>query len=1004
MSKVPRSYETNVMKLIKADGLCYELSIKDKPSSNHTYSGNTLRYVKSLLDIVTISGEQLYKKMTNSGNGTWTIGDYEGDCAYELFFYFGYYSSGASFNYKLEFNNDGVLRSLDNAYENNLIKANPLVTVWNDNGYSPYPVENLYKCEGKKSASYPMAHVVFMPSEGNKLSKVNIEVSGVSSNNYDRIEINRIHIVDILPTEEYQEPVPDLVEDGLICYLDGLDGNNEDKTHIWIDRSGNNHNMELFNLGFSESSGWKDGKLILNGKNNYGLISNLEFNYGTVIINRKIPYLKDGNSYSGLGLSIEPYPVSNSNNNIILVDYNWTGKNLEYYWNKSSVQNDKNRHAITSNHNNYLDGIITLTRKPDGSDLFLDVDRKGKIEHIAEDKILKYAYLGVMSVENPTYMSMEIESILIYDRVLEISEIEKVVKYLKSDRSSFITNKIESKFEGINGSNLDKVKVWKDSIDSSRELELFNLKYNENSGFVYNRLRLDGVSDYLGDIRGDIKAISFAVKKFSSVGEKSYIFDVAISDIQPLNNGEEIIKKQLWLDSENNLNWINLQGLYINGQPQESTGMMVVEENLNYVFHLNLNEDMDVKIGVGKSLENDGLLKCEIENICIFNVNLTDKEIIASHKYMENLLVKEYVIEDKYLIEDGEDIKTFDLVMEERALSEVPIRYIRSYQEGNTANGGHHWVEIKANNSKSENIALNKPVTSISGTVVSGKPLSLITDGQTSYSSYGEVNGTTKACIQIDLGGSYLIDNIQIWEYYGDTRSYYGTRVEVSQNGVDWITVYDPLVSGIYQATSSGKKHDLKAIKSNVVVSSTVRSVGKKENLSAEMFKRYGVSKSIIGNVGSIRSSLITDDPKVIYFMEDEKKLKLKERGVPYGEIIEMRGYADLSPEYIRYVRGINLTANIEDEKDVLKFACSINNGQTWVTYYQGEWLEILRNNAIIIEKGMTLEEINNLTEAQLKELTERADSFKILWYMQKSKMNSSLNITNIEFSYNTSL
>ncbi len=130
------------------------------------------------------------------------------------------------------------------------------------------------------------------------------------------------------------------------------------------------------------------------------------------------------------------------------------------------------------------------------------------------------------------------------------------------------------------------------------------------------------------------------------------------------------------------------------------------------------------------------------------------------------------------------------------------IRYIRDYINGSTANAGNHWVEIKANTQDGINIALGKVPTS--NTVLTNK--SYITDGVIS-SAYSEGSGAGLSYVQIDLGAMYLIDNIQVWHYYPDLRTYYNTRTQVSHDGVKWYDVFNSANDGTYQETINGKTH-----------------------------------------------------------------------------------------------------------------------------------------------------------------------------------------------------
>ena len=134
-------------------------------------------------------------------------------------------------------------------------------------------------------------------------------------------------------------------------------------------------------------------------------------------------------------------------------------------------------------------------------------------------------------------------------------------------------------------------------------------------------------------------------------------------------------------------------------------------------------------------------------------------------------------------------------------LDESPkVRYIRDYLNGSTSNSGEHWVEIQANDTDGVNVALNADAYD-----EVGNPEPELTDGNTNTSPY--VSGNTY--MEVDLGSVFLLDNVHIWHYYSDGRTYYGTKTEVSVDGQNWITIFDNEVDGLYPETPSGKVHQV---------------------------------------------------------------------------------------------------------------------------------------------------------------------------------------------------
>lgn len=135
-------------------------------------------------------------------------------------------------------------------------------------------------------------------------------------------------------------------------------------------------------------------------------------------------------------------------------------------------------------------------------------------------------------------------------------------------------------------------------------------------------------------------------------------------------------------------------------------------------------------------------------------------------------------------------------------------RYIRDWCAGNTTNNWNGWNEIKVVLKNGTNIALGKPVT---GGVPSlpSTPYSLITDGNTTnYANTPPQTPPQAGWVRIDLGQIYYdIDYIQVWHYWQDGRTYFGTKTEISVDGVNWTPVFDSAKSGTYKETEAGKIH-----------------------------------------------------------------------------------------------------------------------------------------------------------------------------------------------------
>ncbi|BBD46672.1 Hypothetical protein PEIBARAKI_6665 [Petrimonas sp. IBARAKI] len=134
-------------------------------------------------------------------------------------------------------------------------------------------------------------------------------------------------------------------------------------------------------------------------------------------------------------------------------------------------------------------------------------------------------------------------------------------------------------------------------------------------------------------------------------------------------------------------------------------------------------------------------------------------------------------------------------------------RYVRDWLKGNTDHNNNNWSEIKVVNKAGVNLALGLPANNISsnGTWHASYPKTNVIDGNTSTQGYIQQTTQTENYVQIDLGQIYYdIDYVGVWHAGWPTRLYYGTKTEISVDGVNWTTVFDSAKSGTYKETAVG--------------------------------------------------------------------------------------------------------------------------------------------------------------------------------------------------------
>ena len=125
--------------------------------------------------------------------------------------------------------------------------------------------------------------------------------------------------------------------------------------------------------------------------------------------------------------------------------------------------------------------------------------------------------------------------------------------------------------------------------------------------------------------------------------------------------------------------------------------------------------------------------------------------------------------------------------------SGVKIRYVRDGTSGNTVNTNNHYCEFQVFNTMGENIALGKNLILYTGSAAAN---SLATDGiiNSSYITNGSSPSSAvsdRKYLTFDNGFIEEVSSIKIWHYYPDGRTYYNNVVEISTDGINWVTVYE---------------------------------------------------------------------------------------------------------------------------------------------------------------------------------------------------------------------
>ncbi len=171
-----------------------------------------------------------------------------------------------------------------------------------------------------------------------------------------------------------------------------------------------------------------------------------------------------------------------------------------------------------------------------------------------------------------------------------------------------------------------------------------------------------------------------------------------------------------------------------------------------------------------------------------------------------------------------------------------------------------------------------------------------------------------------------------------------------------------------------------------------------------EDFLNYGLSKLELNQIIKNRTVFQSNKPKILLYTDNpnEIKLDLFEKGTPHGEIVSMKNSVILDKEYIQYIKDINVDATV-GQNSILKFIFSKDDGNSWITFDSAKWIPITLDNISISTKGIDLNTLNNLTEEQLKLISDTR-KIKLAWYMKRGSLEENIIIKQIKLDYKTNL
>lgn len=165
-------------------------------------------------------------------------------------------------------------------------------------------------------------------------------------------------------------------------------------------------------------------------------------------------------------------------------------------------------------------------------------------------------------------------------------------------------------------------------------------------------------------------------------------------------------------------------------------------------------------------------------------------------------------------------------VSKKQDIGVTAVRYIRDWLDGNNIDSKNYWLECMVISHDGDNLmdgaALSVKDKSLNTLILSNVDVykdevissstSTDDDGNTTY-SYVENDhaiNSQYSCIETDLGQIYNnIDYIRIWHRFTGGNYIFNHKLQISSDGVTWVTLYDSNASGGYEECADGKTYYL---------------------------------------------------------------------------------------------------------------------------------------------------------------------------------------------------
>lgn len=222
------------------------------------------------------------------------------------------------------------------------------------------------------------------------------------------------------------------------------------------------------------------------------------------------------------------------------------------------------------------------------------------------------------------------------------------------------------------------------------------------------------------------------------------------------------------------------------------------------------------------------------------------------------------------------------------------FRYIRDWLNGSNVSDKNYWLECNIMTTDNVDVASTAKITGKNTSLesIQIKNIEKYTDENLSFLTMDKdgnlipkyleedyaILDSGKACIEIDLGEARSdVEYIRIWHRYAEGDFIFNHQLQVSIDGVSWITLYDSNISGGYKETESGQIYYL----SDAPIASTINKfqmgLNETKSLISDMSGDFSEIKQTVDSIETRVNNNYDEVEKAINTLKQQFQKELDE-------------------------------------------------------------------------------------------------------------------------------